>query len=433
MAKIQDDNILYNFIKSTVGIHIRKSYRHYKVVGKENIPENAACIFAANHTNTLMDALVLISSSKEKKVFIARGDIFKKPMIAKIMHFCRILPIYRIRDGFKNVKDNNSEIIDKAVDVVHDNVKLFLYPEAAHRTKHSLRQLSKGIFHIALQANQQFGHDRPIYIIPTGIEYGDYFRYRSSVLINFGKAINVTEFVNQHKGENDAVIMNGLRDLLSEHIASLISFIPDNEENYEAIWELTKIKAGDSGSLESRLERNQKTIKEILDFKEREPEKAEELFEKVNKFTKKRKKKGISITSVTKEKPCLSVLWKTFAAILGLPLYAAAAISTLPIWLVTMILKNSIKDKAWSNTVSFGVELILHPLMMATCIIATFSLLPWELALASSVLYYFCYMYFIDFSEFIRKWASDVRWMLNKELRKSKLQKIKDIYLKNIH
>ena len=433
MAKIQDDNILYNFIKSTVGIHIRKSYRHYKVVGKENIPENAACIFAANHTNTLMDALVLISSSKEKKVFIARGDIFKKPMIAKIMHFCRILPIYRIRDGFKNVKDNNSEIIDKAVDVVHDNVKLFLYPEAAHRTKHSLRQLSKGIFHIALQANQQFGHDRPIYIIPTGIEYGDYFRYRSSVLINFGKAINVTEFVNQHKGENDAVIMNGLRDLLSEHIASLISFIPDNEENYEAIWELTKIKAGDSGSLESRLERNQKTIKEILDFKEREPENAEELFEKVNKFTKKRKKKGISITSVTKEKPCLSVLWKTFAAILGLPLYAAAAISTLPIWLVTMILKNSIKDKAWSNTVSFGVELILHPLMMATCIIATFSLLPWELALASSVLYYFCYMYFIDFSEFIRKWASDVRWMFNKELRKSKLQKIKDIYLKNIH
>jgi hypothetical protein len=380
-----------------------------------------------------MDALVLITSSKEKKVFIARGDIFKNPFIAKLMHFCRILPIYRIRDGFKNVKDNNSEIIDKAVDVVHDNVKLFLYPEAAHRTKHSLRQLSKGVFHIALQANQQFGHERPIYIIPTGIEYGDYFRYRSSALISFGKAINVTEFVNQHKDENEAVIMNGLRDLLSQNMASLISFIPDNEENYDAIWELTKIKAGTSGSLESRLERNQKTIKEILEFKEREPEKAEELFEKVNKFTKKRKKKGISIKSVTKEKPCLSVLWKTFAAILGLPLYAVAAVSTLPIWLLTMILKKSIKDKAWSNTVSFGVELILHPLMMLACIITTFSLLPWELALAGSVLYYFCYMYFVDFNEFIRKWASDVRWMFNKKLRKSKLQKIKDFYHKNIH
>ncbi len=425
MAKIQDDNKLYTILRPFVDHHLRKSFRRYKVIGQENIPQDGACIFAANHTNTLMDALVLLSMNSEKKVFIARGDIFKKPFIAKLMHFCRILPIYRIRDGFKSVKDNNSEIIDKAADVVHDSVKLFLYPEGSHRTKHSLRQLSKGIFHIALQANSQFGHEKPIYIVPAGIEYGDYFRYRSTALINFGKAINVTEFVNQHKDENEAVIMNGLRDMLSERLSKQISFIPDSENNYEAIWELTKIKSGLKGSLESRLERNQETIKEILDFKEKEPEKAEELFEKVNKFIKKRKKSGISVTSVTKEKPCLTALWKTLVTILGLPLYAAAAVSTLPIWLVTMILKKNFKDKAWGNTISFAVEAILHPLMMITCIALTFCKLPWEFALASSVLYYFCYMYFVDFSEFIRRWASDIRWCFNKKLRKSKLPKIK--------
>ena len=234
MAKIQDDNTLYTILRPFVDHHLMKSFRRYKVIGQENIPQDGACIFGANHTNTLMDALVLLSMNSEKKVFIARGDIFKKPFIAKLMHFCRILPIYRIRDGFKSVKDNNSEIIDKAADVVRDNVKLFLYPEAAHRTKHSLRQLSKGIFHIALQANNQFGHEKPVYIVPTGIEYGDYFRYRSTALINFGEAINVTEFVNQHKDENEAVIMNGLRELLSERLSKQISFIPDSEENYEA-------------------------------------------------------------------------------------------------------------------------------------------------------------------------------------------------------
>ena len=206
MAKIQDDNTLYTILRPFIDHHLRKAFRRYKVVGQENIPQNAACIFGANHTNTLMDALVLLSMNSEKKVFIARGDIFKKPFIAKLMHFCRILPIYRIRDGFKSVKDNNAEIIDKAADVIHDNVKLFLYPEASHRTKHSLKQLSKGIFHIALKANEQFGHEKPIYLVPTGIDYGDYFRYRSTALINFGKPINVTEYVNQHKDENEAVI-----------------------------------------------------------------------------------------------------------------------------------------------------------------------------------------------------------------------------------
>lgn len=417
MAKIQDDNKLYSFLRPFVDYHIKKSFRRYKVTGKENIPQNAACIFAANHTNTLMDALVLLCASREKKVFIARGDIFKRPIIAKFFHFCRILPIYRIRDGYKSVKDNNSEIIEKAADVIHDEVKLFLYPEATHRTKHSLRQLSKGIFHIALKANQEFGHEKPIYIIPTGIEYGDYFRYRSTALISFGEPINVTEYVNQHKEENEAIVMNGLRELVTEGLSKQISYIPDNEENYEAIWEMTKIKSGLKGNLEERLEHNQKTIKDILEWKEKNPEKAKDKFEKVNKFIKKRKKKGISVTSVSKRNIVGTVLWKTLVALLGLPLYIASTIATLPIWLITMILKNSFKDKAWGNTVSFAAETILHPLLMTLCIVLTFCFLPWEIATASCVFYYISYIYFIDFSEFLRRWISDVKWCFNKKLR----------------
>lgn len=418
MAKIQDDNKLYTFLRPFVDRHLKRSFRRYEVVGLENIPQNAACIFAANHTNTLMDALVLLSMSREKKVFIARGDIFKRPFVAKLMHFVRILPIYRIRDGYKSVKDNNAEIIEKAADVVRDEVKLFLYPEAAHRTKHSLRQLSKGIFHIAFKANEEFGHEKPVYIIPAGIEYGDYFRYRSTALINIGEPINVTEFVNQNKDENEAVVMNKLRDLLTEKLSRQISFIPDNEENYEAIWEMTKIKSGLKGSLTERLERNQKTIKEILEWKEREPEKAQETFEKVNKFIKKRKKKGISVTSVTKEKPCHTALWKTLVALLGLPFYVVSAVANLPIWLVTMILKNNFKDKAWGNTISFAVEAILHPLLMTLCIVLSFCKLPWEIASGVCIFYYFSYMYFVDFNEFLRRWISDVKWCFNKKLRR---------------
>lgn len=418
MGKIQDDNKLYSFLRPFVDYHVRKAFRRYKVIGYDKIPENAACIFAANHTNTLMDALVLLCINHEKKVFIARGDIFKKPFIAKIMYFLRILPIYRIRDGFKSVKDNNAEIIDKAADVIRDEVKLFLYPEATHRTKHSLRQLSKGIFHIALKANADFGQEKPVYIVPTGIEYGDYFRYRSTVLINFGEPINVTEYVSQHKDEIEAMMMNGLRDLLTERLSKQISFVPDNEEDYDAIWELTKIRSGLDGSLEERLERNQKTIKEIMEWKEKEPEKAKEKFEKINKFIRKRKKKGISVTSVSKKNILGTVLWKTLVAILGLPYYIASAIANLPIWLVTMILKNSFKDKAWGNTVSFGVETVLHPILMTLCIILTFCMLPWEIAAVSSLLFYPSYMYFIDFGEFLRRWFSDVRWIFNKKLGK---------------
>lgn len=418
MAKIQDDNCLYSFLRLLVDYHTSRAYRRYKVIGYDNIPKDVACIFGANHTNTLMDAMVLLNINSEKKVFIARGDIFKKPTIAKILNSLKILPIYRIRDGYKSVRDNNSEIIDKAVDVIRDEVKLLLYPEAAHRTKHSLRQLSKGIFHIALQANKEFGHEKPVYIVPIGIEYGDYFRFRSTVLINIGEAINVTEYVSQHKDDNEAVIMNGLRDLLTERISKLISYIPDNEEDYEAIWELTKIKSPLKGSLEQRLESNQKVIKEILDFKEKEPEKAKEVFEKVEKFTKKRRKEGISVTSVSKDNILWTVIWKTLVTLIGLPLYLATAIVTLPIWLATHFIRKGLKDKAFGNTVSYCVELVLHTLLMIICITLTYSLLPWEIATLCSIFFHYSYTFFIDFKEFSRRWISDVKFLFSKKLRK---------------
>ena len=160
------------------------------------------------------------------------------------------------------------------------------------------------------------------------------------------------------------------------------------------------------------MERNQKTIKEILEWKEKEPEKAKETFEKVDKFIKKRKKKGISVTSVANNNIVATVLWKTLVALLGLPYYIVSAVANLPIWLLTILLKRSFKDKAWGNTISFAVETILHPLMTTLCIVLTFCLLPWEIAALSTLLFYFSYMYFVDFSEFLRKWISDVRWRL---------------------
>ncbi len=238
--KIQDSNLLYSILRPYVDMHARHSYRRFEVHGKDALPKDGSLIFGINHSNTLMDALVILASSNHKKVFMARGDIFKNPTVAKILNFLRILPLFRIRNGIAAVR-NNSETIDKAVDVVHDRVGLYLFPEGQHRTKHSLLRLSKGIFHIALDANVQFGKEKNIYIVPTAIEYGDYFRFRTTALVNYGEAINVTDFIRNSTEENEAVLMNQLKERLFDRISELFTYIPDNED-YDAIWEIVKMK-----------------------------------------------------------------------------------------------------------------------------------------------------------------------------------------------
>ena len=415
--KIQDPDFWYSFFLPYVNWNTRRAYRRFEVHGKENLPKDGAMVFGVNHSNTLMDALVLLSADNIKKVFIARGDIFKKPAVAKILFFLRILPIFRIRNGVAAVR-NNDDTLSKAVDVIHDHVDLYLFPEGTHRTKHSLMRMGKGLFHIAVDANKQFGDQSPVFIIPTAIEYGDYFRYRSTAMINFGQPINVTEFFKNTTEENEAVNINILKDQLSAEISKLFTYIPDDED-YDAIWEIVKMKNEKrAGGLYKKMLRNRATVEKVLKYKEEQPEEAQNLFKRVLDFARNRVDRKISVTSTAKRYPLLNSLWKLLVLLVGLPYYLASAIVTLPVWLTTTIIKGKLKDKAFGNTVTYGVKFVLFPIIFLVGTIVMFCNLPWLWALGGTVLLFFAHSVFVDYGELARRWISDVRWTFMAKLRK---------------
>ena len=416
--KIQDPSLFYSLLQFYVStFHTRRAYRRFEVHGAKNLPKDGALIFGVNHSNTLMDALVLVASNRCKKVFIARGDIFKKPIVAKILTAIGILPIYRMRNGVAAVR-NNDESLDKAVDVVHDRVELYIFPEGMHRTKHSLLRLSKGIFHIAMDSNQKFGKEEPIYIVPVGIEYGDYFRFRSTAMIQYGEAINVTDFIRNSTEENEAVVINQLREMLYERISEQFTFIPDDDD-YNAIWEIVKMKnIKRAGGLFKKMQRNRDTVSKVLKYREEHPEEAKQLFERVNEFAKERVKNRISVTSTSKKLPFFNFVWKFLVAIIGLPYFLASAIVNLPVWLVTDIIKGKLKDPAFGNTVSFGVKFLLFPLIFIAGTAVMYSKMPWEWATVGTVLLMFSYDIFVDYKELVRRFISDVRWSFKGKLRK---------------
>ena len=99
MKQIHNENRGYRILFPLVTWMFRHSYRHIKYIGTENIPQDGAVIFAPNHTNALQDALAVLSINSERKVFVARADIFRNKKLAKFLSFCKIMPIRRMRDG----------------------------------------------------------------------------------------------------------------------------------------------------------------------------------------------------------------------------------------------------------------------------------------------------------------------------------------------
>src|SRR5512140_3425680 len=147
----------YALLKSVAGFwHNNVFYRKVIVQGLDNIQPDDHLIYAPNHQNALMDALAVLFTHKGQPVFLARSDIFRKKTIASILYFLKILPIYRLRDGFSSLKGND-EIFEKTIDVLKNKNGLIILTEGDHAGYRRLRQLKKGICRIAFQAEEAMG------------------------------------------------------------------------------------------------------------------------------------------------------------------------------------------------------------------------------------------------------------------------------------
>jgi 1-acyl-sn-glycerol-3-phosphate acyltransferase len=372
-----------------------------------------------------MDALVVLRTDKKQKVFGARADLFNSKFIAKLMYFVRILPMVRQRDGLRNVL-KNKDTQETIIEIIENDVKFCMYPEGTHRAKHSLQVLGKGIFRAALAANEKFGAEKPVYIVPVGIEYGDYFRYRSSSIVNFGQAINVTEFVKGLDTDNEAQVIDALRKELAERMSNLITYIKA-DENYEGKWALTKMVAinrkrvyGEfATNLYDDMQYNREIVAQIENACEKEPEKMAEILNDAVEFDKKRKKKGISIYSFKKKSnPVLNAVGKGFAALVGLPYLAFSAVTCLPMIAANEFIRSKVRDKAFRNTASLGVKLALTLILFPTYAALAFCFAPWWLALALLLMWMPAFGYFYDYIEACRRWFSDIRLLKNKKLYK---------------
>ncbi|MBO5875865.1 MAG: 1-acyl-sn-glycerol-3-phosphate acyltransferase [Alistipes sp.] len=439
--KIQDYDFMYDFLRYYVDFALKLSYRHIKYVGKERIPQDGAIIYAPNHTNALMDALVILAMDHKAKVFVARADIFRKPILAKIFRWLKIMPIMRMRDGADEVRKNN-ETIEKAVDVLRDKVPFCIFPEGQHQTKYSAQPLAKGIFRIAFQA-QELMPDMPLYIVPVGMRYGNFFRFRSTVRVQVGEPINVQKFLASHSEMTVPEQMNAIKALLDEHLKEAIFYIP-NDEHYEGTHEVCAavvkrrvrhLRRSDKKWRKARrmelfFEANNATVEQITRLREEKPEVAEKVLSLGKEAAEMRLKSDISLASVAVRNFTLSQVMKYLLLIISLPYSIPATIFALPLTGVLAKLCGLFKDGAFHNSVRYLVSILLWPLLMIIYAIVAYACLPWQWALPITLALLPAPIVAQEVYRLIRLIISDMRLHRNKALRE-KYKEIRKIMFSN--
>ena len=423
--KIQDYDWVYSFLRHYTDLALKLSYRTIKYVGRERIPQDGAVIYAPNHTNALMDAMVILALDKKPKVFVARADIFRNPTLAKILTFLKIMPIMRMRDGIDEVRKNN-ETIEKAVDVLRDRVPFCIFPEGTHQAKYSSLPLSKGIFRIALQA-QELMPDMPLYIVPVGLRYGNFFRFRSTARVAVGDPINVGEFVAAHSELSPAELINLMKEQLDERMKESIFYIP-NDENYDAKYDICaavvrnqvrKVRNENRKlrGLDAHFEANNKTLERIAEIEREDKALYDELIELGNKASALRKAERISVSSVFVRHHTITRLLRRLLFIVSLPYTIPASILTLPMMLTCQALFKKLKDYAFRNSVRYFLNLIMWPILMIIYAALAYAFLPWQWALPLTLAILPAPIIAHEIYRLVRILRSDIKLHLNKELR----------------
>ena len=425
--RIQDKDIKYDLLRWYIDLTLKFSYRVIKYVGKERIPQDGAVIFAPNHTGALMDALVILAMDRRPKVFVARADLFKNKKLAKFFTFCKIMPIMRMRDGFDEVKKNN-ETIEKAVEVLRDKVPFCIFPEGTHQTKYSTLPLAKGIFRIALQAHDLMP-DMPLYIVPVGLRYGSFFRFRSSARVQIGNPINIGEFIAEHGEYTTQEQMNHMRDCLEKRMQESIFYIP-NDEDYDATYEICAAVAeaqvnhlkndeeyGKLRGIDAHFAANNMTVKHLDYLKKVNPNLAERLIKLGNEAAEMRKAEQISLKSVSVKFPLLSRVLKVLFMLVTLPYTLVATLFTSPILLACNLIFKMFKDQAFRNSVRYVINLVLWPLLLAIYAIFAFIYLPWAWALLAIIALIPAPILAHEVYRLFRIMISDFKLWRNKELR----------------
>ena len=202
-------------------------FRRIRIFGLESLPKEGGILLSPNHQGAFLDPL-LVGAYIPKKLFsLTRGDVFVPPF-RWLFNAMQMLPVFRIRNGYSSLK-NNEATFDRCHSILAQGEKLMMFSEGLHHSEMYLYPISKGSSRLAYQAQNKFPN-KPIHLIPVGINYQNYNRPWKGLHLVIGKAIPIQNYLNT--ADKEVHTINRIRHALAEGMKACL-WIPENSNDYK--------------------------------------------------------------------------------------------------------------------------------------------------------------------------------------------------------
>ena len=202
--------MLYRVLRAYWRIALSVFFRDIEVEGRELVPERGPLLVVPNHTNALVDPLVILVQLKRPVTVTAKTTLAKNTLLAALMRALNVITFQRRQDVESGGDvEHNLRAFDECRRRLREGAAICIFPEGVSHSDPGLRAFKTGAARIALNYLERDANCGHLKIVPVGLYFEKKDRFRSSVWVRFGAPLDVADWTAEHRHA-------GRRDLTEE-------------------------------------------------------------------------------------------------------------------------------------------------------------------------------------------------------------------------
>jgi glycerol-3-phosphate O-acyltransferase/dihydroxyacetone phosphate acyltransferase len=392
---------------------MRVYFRRVEVVGLEHVPLTTPVIFVLNHPNALVDPAFLLYLAPRRVSFLAKSPLFRMPVLGFFVRAMECIPVYRKQDEGEDVSKNR-EMFVAARALLARGGTIGICPEGVSHDEPRLRPIKTGTARIALGAVST-GEVTDLKIVPAGLYYTSKTKFRSAVLLYFGKPIAVTPVEMDAEGDPPRAAVKELSNRVESALREVM-LDAEHEEALHTIRQAERIFSSEpdaegNESLAEELQLQQRFVKAYQVLRESAPERLRRLEVRMSRFEEELTQAGVDPDDLSPPKSTLDVFGHLLSRVfIFLVLVGPATLGFLvhyPAYRLGgyIATRFSRDDDDVVSTVKIMSAMLLFPLTWLVVAIAGYKLEGWTLAIVGMLLIpaagYLAILFFEGFDKFL--------------------------------
>jgi glycerol-3-phosphate O-acyltransferase/dihydroxyacetone phosphate acyltransferase len=306
---------------------IRVFFRSIEIENGEKLPDSGPVVLVANHTNGLVDGLLLLATLRRYPRFLGKSTLFAIAPLWPFLKLAGVIPVYRTADAVAG--DHNVSAFATSHAFLQQGGVVAVFPEGISHDETTLQPLKTGAARIALETLADGGAE-DLVTVAVGLVYDAKARFRSRALVRVGEPVAVAQWADDYGRDEWGTVLSVTEDLgeqLSRVNPSFVSWAQAKQLSWIA--EVIVRTPGRSGSAEVGLADKVEVAERLAATQEAVPGALEQLFGGFAVYERDLNVLGVNDAQLVARVPRrrrLAVLWSALMVLVALPFAAIGAL-----------------------------------------------------------------------------------------------------------